>query len=405
MVKQNRKFIFLLLFIFSTTQVNCQFSNQFKFSVNDTGVFKLFLSPEVLTKLNYQFGDIQIKNEAGELVPFVFRKDFREDLDYFEIGKIINKGYRNNIFEFIIEIQQDLTLSQIDFKLEDGEYLAKCNLYGSESLSSDFVLLKAGSIIHGYKEDGIYKQLNQIDFSESKFKYYKVELNGINNIKEISLKPIKQRYTHAALNYYPARILKDSINKENLSIIDYEIDMPLTVSGFYIELNSSDFYRRNFTFYNWVSSTKTEKGIQDFYDPILKGTLIAFDSNKFNSRNFKTHKGRIIIENKNDKPIPVKYLIFFEYRYYLLIKIKEKGEYVFEYGNPTASLPEFDFQFIADNYINAKEIVDFYDFKDELVSTNKTDNKDEKGNYYLIILVVVIGIVLIAFSIKLLNNK
>ncbi len=402
MVKQTKNFIFLLFFIFSTTQVNSQFSNRFKFSVNDTGVFKLFLSPEVLTKLNYQFGDIQIKDASGKLVPFVFKKDFKEDIDNIEIGKVINQGYRNKLYEFVIETELKNTLNQLEFTIDKKEYLGKCDIYGSESLDGDFVLIKKESIIHGFNENGVYRQINKINFSASKFKYYKILINGIEGINKVELKPIKQRYTNSSLNFYPARIIKDSLNTRNESVIDYEIDKDLTVSGFIMELNSSDFYRRNFTLFNWVNSISSEKGIQDFYDPILKGTLIAFDSNKFNSRNFKTKKGRIIIENLDDQSIPIKYLVFYEYKYYLLIKIKEKGEYLFEYGNPTATLPEFDFQFIAENFLDAPVINNFYDF-----SEIKIMDEEERGNDYsqiLIILLIIVSAVLVWFSIKLIKK-
>lgn len=405
-MKKNKIFslIFLLLSLNSFAQ-----KEDFKFkrkieNVTETW-HKIVLPESDFAKLNADFSDIRIYGNNNKIEAPYILKTSESKISEVEIPfKMLNVSSRNSEYFYTFELSENKQINQIRLDFEQQNFDWKIDLEASNNQTEWFSILKNYRIL-SIKNSQTDYQFTQVNFQDSKYKYYRLKIKASEQPKLTEAKIWEQKSNAENLKISQIKNIQKAIDsKQKLSIIDIELVNKIPVSQLKIDVTSTFDYYRPIKIEVLKDSIETEKGWRYNYEIISQETLSSLDKNGFSLGNTLAKKIRITIENSNNQPLEIKNVILKNQVYFLLARFTEKGDYNLFYGNPKASSASYDIENFQENI--PKNLTETTLSKEELNPDfkNVTQSPLFENKIWLWALMGIIIVVLGYFSLKMLRD-
>lgn len=405
-MKKNKIYslIFLLLSLNSFAQ-----TEDFKFKrkiENTTETWHKIVLPESdFVKLNAGFSDVRIFGNNTKIEAPYILKTSENKISQVEIPfKMLNVSSRNSEYFYTFELSENKQINQIKLDFEQQNFDWKIDLEASNNQTEWFSIIKNYRIL-SIKNNQTDYQFTQVDFPDSKYKYYRLKIKANEQPKLSEAKIWEQKNNAENLKISTIKSIKKAIDsKQKLSIIDIELVNKIPVSQLKIDVTSTFDYYRPIKIEALKDSIETEKGWRYNYEVISQETLSSLDKNGFSLGNTLAKKLRITIENGNNQPLEIKNVEIKNPIYYLVARFTEKGEYNLFYGNSKASSPSYDIENFQENI--PKNLTEVTLSKEELNPDfkNVTQTPLFENKIWLWALMGIIIVVIGYFSLKMLRD-
>jgi len=204
--------IFLLCFtIFSLLGAKAQqFNWQASLApVSSDGYYKILLSPEIVSKLNDNLGDIRLYSIDNKEIPYVNEVEVPfETKDYFVEYKIIEKKELTSwpyYTRLVIHNPKKTEISNIQLVIRNTDVSKSLKLSGSDD-NKNWYSIKDSYRFHSMYSDETTSVIKIIDFPVSNYEYYEILIDDWKN------NPI---------NIVKAGYFNTSIEKGKYSLLDF----------------------------------------------------------------------------------------------------------------------------------------------------------------------------------------
>lgn len=372
---------------------------QFKRKLNgiDSTYHKIILPNDIYQHLNPSFTDLRIygitaQNDTFE-APYIIQIE-KEKIRVDEVPfKLINESKNPNTYYYTFENLSDEAINKIKLDFKNTDFDWKVKLEGSQNQQEWFTILEEYRIL-SLKNSKINYQFTDLNLPESKFKYFRIQINS-------EAKPILKS-TNILLsnistgNYQSYGILarKKSDDKERKqTVIDFSLQQLVPVSRIKIQVNNPSDYYRNISIKYLSDSVETEKGWQYSYQTFMNGTLNSFENNQFNFDSKLLKNLRIIIDNQDNAPLDIAGIEVSGYTHTLIARFNNSADYHLFYGKPNARKPQYDLTHFADKIpSNLPEITLGVEEKLSKIAVEKREPIFTNKNWLWAIMLVIIAL-------------
>ncbi|RRJ93947.1 DUF3999 family protein [Flavobacterium macacae] len=397
--------VFLLLLSFSSFAQTEDFKFKRKIENTTETWHKIILPESDFSKLKSDFSDIRIfESKSKTEAPYILKCSAGR-ISQVEIPfQMINVSNKNSEYFYTFELSENKQINQIKLDFEQHNFDWKIDLEASNNQSEWFSILKNYRIL-AIKNNQTDYQFTQVDFPDSKYKFYRLKIKANEQPKLSGAKIWQQKNNAENLKISAIKSIKKAIDsKQKLSIIDIELVNKIPVSQLNIEVTSSFDYYRPLKIEALKDSVQTEKGWHFNYEIVSQETLSSLDKNSFSLGNSLAKKLRITIENENNQPLEINSVTVKNPIYYLLARFTKKGNYDLFYGNNKASKLSYDIENFQENI--PKNITEVTLSKEEINPDfkNVTQSPLFENKIWLWALMGIIIIVIGYFSLKMLRE-
>ncbi len=383
--------------------------------------FAKVVLPEDISTNNQSFSDIRIIDQNGIEAPYLISRSISKSGDSVS-GRILDKTASNGSTQFIADAGMDGSIhAQISIDASSENFKRQVSIYSSHSLiplsGAGWSLVTDKGYIFRFTDNvtsATYGK-NDVAFSPNSSRYFKVVIGGG------SEGPVEV----GSVTLYGDLEVSNPIYKKEVSVNVYnnpdkrssEVTADLGNQGFLtnaISIQSSD---RNFNRPVIVESSNdnanwnyiTRGYISNVSTPIFEGSSTRIEYPEQNARYI-----RVSVVNDDNQPIKIEGSATVEGPVISAIfKLEPGAKYNLYYGNPSASLPQYDISRIA-SYIEENKIgVATYGaetinpayVKPDGPVVPFTESHKFLLNILLIIVVIVIGFAVGWYLVNFIKNK
>lgn len=393
--------LFLCLKSFSQTD-DFQYKRKLE-NVSETW-HKIILPEESFDKFNADFSDIRIIGNTKIETPYILKTTANSSSEVAVPFKMINVSNKNSDYFYTFELSQNKEINQIQLEFEQKNFDWKLDLEASNNQTEWFLIQKDYRILSIKNNQTDYK-FTQVDFSDSKYKFYRIKIRANEQPKLIEAKIWEQKKNEGDFKTATIKSLKKSIDeKKKQSIIEIELAHKAPVSSIKINIGNSFDYYRPITVEVLRDSVKMENNWHYNYDILTQETLSSLEKKGFSVENTMAKKLRITIENNNNQPLDIKEVEIKNTIYFLIARFTEKAKYNLFYGNKKAEKPVYDIENFEENI--PKNLTTITLSKEEVNPQFKTETKSPlfENKIWLWILMGVIIVALAFYSLKMLKD-
>ena len=297
-------------------------------------------------KINSNFSDLRIfgYTDKGDTIeaPYIIKvRSSVSAMKEFPFN-LINKARNDKGFYYTFELDEPMSLNEIELKINKSEFDWKVNLEGSQNLSEWYTIIQDYRII-SISNAHLNYSFTKLVFPESKYKYFRVLIKGSENSYLTSAHLFKKSYSQGIYKDIEVRkiqIHENPIEKTTEIFVDLFHAVP--VSRIKLNINDNiDYYRPiSITYIN--DSIQTKDGWRYQYRDLLHSIISSFESPVYNVSNTVTSKLRILIYNHDNRPIKVNGLQITGERHEIIGRFEEKAEWWLFYGNKNSPSPKYD---------------------------------------------------------------
>jgi hypothetical protein len=402
--------LYVLLFVCS-----CSFGqiNQYVYKRELTGIneqwHKVILPDEIFGKVMPDLSDIRIFGitekkdtiEAPYILQPITEKITWKDVQFKLINQSKNaKGY---YFTFAIAADNSINLIKLDFEQHNFDW--RLTLEGSQDQQEWF------SIIEDYRILSIKNKLTDFKFTDvafpdSKYRYFRMNINSAGKPELNAVKLSLVDSIDGSFRKYSLRLAETSErkqNKQSIIAVDLKSVVPVCCLKIYVK-DTFDYYRP-ITIEYFTDSIKTQKGWVYNYSSLSSGMLSSIGNNVFTFSSTMLKKLKIIIENRDNKPLQIDSIAAKGNVYSLVCRFTEPATYYLAYGNALASRPDYDIDYFADMIPKQLKILQL---GEEQLSGEKNVQKTEplfKNKIWLWTVMALIIVLLGWFSVSMIRKK
>jgi len=381
--------------------------------IEKEGFYKIELSPEMRAKSTNNLEDLRIFNAKNEEIPYLLAKASisysKENLIPFKI-KSFKTFPKKNESEYVIENPKQLNLNGFILEVantSDEKYYA---LSGSEDGNTWFSIA-SNQLLYDLETSEKTSSLKQIDFPETKYKFYKITFNDYssNPINILKIGTLKKEFLTSLKNQLEIPI-KNTVTKQLKTSKQTEITIFLadfyTIDAIEFKISKPEMYHRDAKI-----QIKTEQIINK---STLKSTFIDEDFSAFildsKSKNYftieelKVKQFKLLIDNFDNAALEISAIKLFQTPIYLKTNLKTDEIYTLKTGNKTLSSPSYDLNHfktsIGENLpiIKTEKIVSFQ------VAEVKKEEQFYQKSWFMWICIAFGGLVLGYFSLQMLKE-
>lgn len=405
----NKKLIMILVLIFmslNTAALAETDMDGWRFSKNiqceeEVGYQSIFLDDETYRYANKDLSDLRILNDNDEFVPYYIQNAYQayEEETRIEYGTELITSYTmfdDKYFDYKIVAQEethDILGSDLVFNVGKEIFLRDVKVYGGYD-NKAWNLIKSDTI---YRTEGAVKLNIKLD-EVYKYGYYRIVF--MNDLEDTRIENLTLEYSVKDLvvdHYQKTKkldFLVESLNNDTVLLIDNKDNLKLHT----IKVVSDDMFKRSY-------QVEYKDNDEVDYRPVSGGNIYQIALANFDIEDtdieldyvskyyLSSDTIRIMIINKDDKPIDIKAL---EVSYYIdKLVFEDEGDdsYKMIFGNKDASAASYDIEEYK-QYIEEEDqgVCTLSAIKDRDVEIN-----EDKTNYKLIlnITVVVIAVLLV----------
>lgn len=319
----------------------------------DTSLWgKVILPNEVFGKVAADFSDLRIiglttENDTIE-APYLLVTG-KEIIDTRTIDfKIFNTAHNKSGYYYTFEVPKDVAVNRITLDFRESNFDLHLTLEGSQNLNEWFHLVDDYRILSIKNEHTDY-HFTTIDFPDSRYKYFRAQIKSNDDPDLLSAHITRQEITEGRYREYIIKSVSNPTNKQsNQTIIEVDLDSPVPISFFSVNVLDSFDYYRPITIQYLVDSTKTEKGFIYSYTTLYKGTINSIEKNSFKFSSTIAQRLKIIIDNQNNEPLNINGFAVKGYVHELNVRFTKQARYYLMYGNAYATKPHYDIERFTD---------------------------------------------------------
>ncbi len=347
MLKQVKIIIILLCF---GANLQAQ-TNAYRYRSYLNGISQQWHSIQIPTtvfgKTQASLSDIRIYGFKGKdtiEVPYILEKNADQVIEKETPITVINQStLSNNGSYFTLQLNHEAIINQIKLSFKEINFDWNIVLEGSNDQNTWFTILKNYRIL-SIKNNATDYQFTQLNFPDSKYKFYRVLVRSNQTSTLVAAKIIKAD-TLMGINkkilYQSYELNNDKKSRESTIEISLANINPIS----YLKLNVKDeldFYRSMKIEYA-TDSFSTNKGIQYNYALLYKGTISSLEIPEFNFNSALTKRLKITIQNNDNNPLRLN-SIELKGPIYELVARFEKPDYAYAvfYGNEKMEAPIYD---------------------------------------------------------------
>lgn len=377
--------------------------------VAKNGFYKIYLTPEISSKLQQNFPDVRIVNDNKEEIPFLYRSDRTvTDSATKEELKIIKNKHK--IFKRITElVVESDSLRQVDnFILDISNKTVKNRLKITGSFDrKTWYQIKKSFAVQAVYGDTVTKLL-LTNIPSVSFKYYKFTFNDYKDesIDVSRVYAISSPDVHKDYFELPKPLIKhkDTLDK---TIINFRFSDSYFIDKISFHIKGSRYYFRRATIYKEVEKTRNNVGVL-YFDDIRKVFFLGSDrNNSVILPRFKAKKLKMVVNNKDNIPIRIIDVKAYQLKNYLITYLKTGKHYILKFGNRVAEFPVYDLTYFQENIPKEIPIVKTLDLKQVYTEKNGLKNKKlwQIPSYYLWIGVGIVGGILLLLTLRMLIDQ
>jgi hypothetical protein len=313
---------------------------------------KIILPNEVFGKVSQELTDIRIfgittSNDTVE-VPYLLRlaseRTFIKDVAFNTLNTSQNeKGY---YFTFEIPKTEPTNQIKLDFKQKNFDWRVKVE--GSQNQSEWFKIIENYRIL-SIKNEITDFQFTKLTFPSSKYRFFRLFIDSKEKPELTSTSIVQQEITNGTFRNYGIKKFGKKENRETKQTeIDFELEIPVPISYFKINIKDSFDYYRPITIKYLNDSTKTEQGWKYNYNTLASGILNSVEKNEFKFSSKTVQKLKILIHNQDNQPLTIDSLKVMGYEHEILARFTNQATYFLTYGNKIAVRPNYDIDRFTD---------------------------------------------------------
>ena len=334
---------------------------------NTKGFKFIELTPNIRAIANSNLSDLRILDKENKQIPYFLQEESFIVIEKFiSFNKNKSFGYKNIHFNkkstsYIVNNKTKKLLNNLTFKISNADVNKSCKIEGSDDNKKWFVVSEK---IHLSLNNNSKKAFNyyNIQFPSIDYKYIKLVINdslsapiNIKDIGYFNRKVIRKETTFNTLKY-----TYDISQEENSTIIHVKANRNFEINKIDFSIESPELYKRDVAFFTLKKRNKKE--IKQIFKQF---TLSSENKNTFSNLNIKHKEFWIEINNKDNQPLSINSINFYQKINYLVANLKANKEYSIIAGDKKLKKPSYD----------------LVNFKDK-IKTNLSTLKIEKEQFY-----------------------
>jgi hypothetical protein len=346
-LNMNKIIIFIILILISKGIKAFEFDQKADIdSIKVTGFTKINLSPDIISSLNLNYGDIRIMDSRQKEVPYLLyvepsltQKKFFREFTLLENSTTPNQ----KLSRILIQNTGKKILSEIIFNLQNSDIQKEMVLKGSDDLKNWFI------ITHNYPEnisdfDDKTTEFRSLKFPPSNYGYFEIT---IVNKKHDPLHILKAGYydMELAKAYYtripsPLITQKDSARVSRIRLV---FNKKYEISKLIWQISGPELYHRNCSLGNFIKSGKKE-----YFESYRIFQLSSKLQPVLDLDRFKADTLFMEIENTDNAPLKINGVEAYQMNIYLIASLNAGENYQLFFGNKELTNPEYDLKYFAD---------------------------------------------------------
>lgn len=263
--------------------------------------------------------------------------------------KIINQSFTKGGTFYTLELPNVEPINEISLDFSNDNYDWRINLEGSNEQVTWFTLLSNYRILALNNDEVKAFTFSKLKFPNAKYKYYRVFINSQTNTTLQSAAISFNDTEDGVLRNYQIKNQSISQNRKlQQTIVSVDLASALPVHAIKINISDSFDYYRMVQFQYVSDSIKLKNGYEYLYEDLPSGILTSFGTNEFKTDRVLAKKFKMIIQNFNNPPLPIKDVELKGFPDQLEIRFLKKADYYLVYGNKLAEKPRFDLTYFAE---------------------------------------------------------
>lgn len=374
--------------------------------VQDT-VYKIQLTPMLLSIANNDLSDVRIYNNKNQQIPYALYNNTNRRTDQFiSIKPTISNQQKKTIVS--INNTENILYSGLTLLVANADVQKNCKVEGSNDNQKWFVISE-------------YISLNLIGDNGKGFNFYEIKFPSINystikitiddslsapiNIKDVGI----FQYQEATNKMYDDLSNYQSTTTENAKNKTTEIKVKstykLNIDKIQFHISSPRLYNRVVTIYKNAIVQRKNKIVTERVD-LCSFILSSNTSNIFEDINISENEFTIEIKNDDNLPLSLEKISFYQEQKFIIAELSKNNQYTITAGDKSLQMPNYDLNYFSD-YSNQN--LPALSIENEKVQNISSDKNAAQLPFYqqkifLWLSILLASIVLLFFSITLLKQ-
>ena len=345
----NKTVCYFLFIILQAGLVSGQ-HDSFRYKREIKGVNSLWhsieIEKELFEKINSNFSDIRIigfTNNGDTIEAPYLIKAHSDSYTVKEFPfNLLNKSRNEKGFYYTFELDEPVSLNEIQLTLDKTEFDWRVNLEGSQNMNEWYTIIQDYRII-SIQNDLLNYSFTKLVFPESKYKYFRVLVKDSDQPSLTSARLLKEVYSQGRYKEYEVRKIQTHENsKEKTTEIIVDLLHAVPVSRIKLNIkNDIDYYRPiSITYIN--DSIQTKDGWRYQHRDLTHSVLSSFESPVYKVSNTITSKIRVLIYNHDNRPLDLNGLQISGEMHEIIGRFDEDAEWSLYYGKDNSPSPKYD---------------------------------------------------------------
>lgn len=399
---------FILLLLFSTFVTAQQYVTGTLSNVNNDGLYEIRIPNEIRSFSNRNLSNFRIVDDSDNEIPYFIRhKDETITINKFEKFEIITKQIvKDSISVYVIKPPYK-TLNQLVLEIANYNGSKNYKLLGSNNQKEWFGIVNSSSLseLQHPNKTSIFKR---ISFPKCTYSYLKIIFNNTNSlpINILNIGNSKNSYRNEPLQEvkYTSKVITE-ISDKKITKVHFDFKNKEIINQVFFKITKPELYNRRAKIYK--IDTREVKGKKENYKQYI--TQFYLNSNSTNSFKIpELHENNVYIEieNKDNSPLTIKDVLFYQNPLYIVVPLKANKTYTVKTGIKSLKAPQYDLSFFKNEISNTLPRVDIehIEIKNMPTTPSKIATVFWKKPWFMWLCIAIAGIVIFYFTISLVKD-
>ncbi|MBK9256382.1 MAG: DUF3999 family protein [Saprospiraceae bacterium] len=340
----------LCVFLLTLAAFNVFGQNKFEYSRDISGIteqwHKITLPDSIFSRLSPKLSDMRILGTTAEndtLEAAYILDEKSENINQYDIkSKIINTSFNQKGHFYTFEITQNEAVNLITPIFKNSNFDWKVLLEGSHDQKEWFTLIKDYRIL-SIQNDYTSFQFNQINFPDSKYRYYRLHIMSQENPEITSVNITRNEVTGGKYKHYTPEKFSIAENKKvKQSEIEIKLSLPLPINRIKLYIRDTFDYYRPISIKYLTDSVQTEQGWKYNFREIYTGNLHSLSDKTMSFPPVIMQNIKMIIQNNDNNPLTIDSIQCRGSVYEMSVRFTQKADYKMYNGNAKVTSPDYD---------------------------------------------------------------
>lgn len=358
----------LALFPIWIAAQNWNFEAEIK-SNGKTGFHECLLPPAITANIEPGASNLRVVDAQGSEVPYLFVSDAwqKTEAHIQWLPKTGTDDWRRHYSRSFFLNKDQTVIDRIALKIRNADVNQGFWLSGSDDMNDWYIIKENFNYYANYDPSSTWNLLT-IHFPPTDYKYYKVEL------KHFWREPIQIMgagiYSYSSWASQSQAIPDATVSQReegNRSIVDLHFDGNHYIDQLLLEVDGPEMYMR--------SATLQKKNQGGSFSTLQEFKLSSKALAKLDLEGNRGQDWRILIENKDDKPIQIAGAQARQRLQKIRLKLPTENGTKLVIGDPTMQSPEYDLAYFANDLPSKLPSANF----GELIKVDRSQPKKVEG--------------------------